>query len=72
MYTSPQLEARSLSQSGLRLKPFNNAQFFSSLKANGSTLPFKSAGKRVEFYERWVIHSSSYGYGAVLIVLIDG
>jgi len=38
----------------LRLKPFNNANFFASLKANGSTLPFKSTSKRTEFYERCV------------------
>lgn len=37
-----------------RLKPFSNADFFSSLKANGSPLPFKSATKRREFYERWL------------------
>ena len=36
----------------LRLKPFNSANFFASLKAHGSTLPFKSTGKRTEFYER--------------------
>jgi hypothetical protein len=37
-----------------RLKPFSTADFFSSLKANGSPLPFKSATKRKEFYERWL------------------
>lgn len=37
---------------GLRLKAFNNANFFSSLKTHGSTLPFKSTSKRTEFYER--------------------
>ncbi|KAG1733582.1 uncharacterized protein EDB91DRAFT_1299812 [Suillus paluster] len=37
-----------------RLKPFSSADFFSSLKANGSPLPFKSAAKRREFYERWL------------------
>lgn len=37
-----------------RLKPFSTADFFSSLKANGSPLPFKSATKRREFYERWL------------------
>lgn len=37
-----------------RLKPFSTVDFFSSLKANGSPLPFKSATKRREFYERWL------------------
>lgn len=39
---------------GLRLKPFNNANFFASLKTHGSLLPFKSSSKRTEFYERSV------------------
>lgn len=38
----------------LRLKSFNTAQFFLSLKKYGSTLPFKSQSGRVEFYERWL------------------
>ncbi|KAF5392310.1 hypothetical protein D9757_001611 [Collybiopsis confluens] len=38
----------------LRLKPFNSVNFFVSLKAHGSTLPFRSSGKRKEFYERWL------------------
>lgn len=38
----------------LRLKPFNTTHFFASLKAHGTTLPFRSSGKRVEFYERWL------------------
>ncbi|KAG2140148.1 hypothetical protein DEU56DRAFT_972326 [Suillus clintonianus] len=37
-----------------RLKPFSTVDFFSSLKANGCPLPFKSATKRREFYERWL------------------
>lgn len=37
-----------------RLKPFSTVDFFSSLKANGSPLPFKSATMRREFYERWL------------------
>ncbi|KIJ52495.1 hypothetical protein M422DRAFT_243278 [Sphaerobolus stellatus SS14] len=37
-----------------RLKPFNNAQFLASLKANGTPLPFRSSTKRKEFYERWL------------------
>lgn len=36
----------------LRLKPFNSANFFASLKAHGNTLPFRSKNKRTEFYER--------------------
>jgi len=36
----------------LRLKPFSSAKFFASLKAHGSTLPFRSTSKRTEFYER--------------------
>lgn len=36
----------------LRLKPFNSASFFTSLKTHGGTLPFRSKTKRTEFYER--------------------
>lgn len=42
------------SNHGLRLKPFNPTNFFASLKAHGSILPFKSTSKRTEFYERCV------------------
>jgi len=45
---------------GLRLKPFNNANFFVSLKAHGSVLPFKSSSKRTEFYERSVHRVSAF------------
>ncbi|KAJ4480145.1 hypothetical protein J3R30DRAFT_3701503 [Lentinula aciculospora] len=38
----------------LRLKSFNSVNFFASLKAHGSTLPFRSSSKRWEFYERWL------------------
>lgn len=38
----------------LRLKPFNSANFFASLKTHGSILPFKSSSKKTEFYERCV------------------
>ncbi len=38
----------------LRLKPFNNANFFASLKAHGAALPFRSSTKQREFYERWL------------------
>ncbi|KIM35253.1 hypothetical protein M413DRAFT_20781 [Hebeloma cylindrosporum] len=44
----------------LRLKPFNNTNFFASLKAHGSILPFKSTSKRTEFYERW-LKSPAFG-----------
>ena len=37
-----------------RLKSFNENAFFASLKANGSPLPFKSAAKRKDFYEKWL------------------
>lgn len=40
---------------GLRLKPFNPTNFFTSLKSHGSILPFKSASKKTEFYERCVV-----------------
>ncbi|KAF8969105.1 hypothetical protein BDZ97DRAFT_264108 [Flammula alnicola] len=48
------------SHRGLRLKPFNSVHFFASLKAHGSTLPFKSTSKRTEFYERW-LKSPAFG-----------
>lgn len=38
----------------LRLKPFSSAQFFTSLKAHGAPLPFRSTRNRTEFYERWL------------------
>ncbi|KAF8824821.1 hypothetical protein HHX47_DHR7000168 [Lentinula edodes] len=41
-------------KSSLRLKPFHSANFFLSLKSYGSTLPFRSSSKRLEFYERWL------------------
>lgn len=44
----------------LRLKPFSEAGFLASLKANGAPLPFKSAAKRKEFYERW-LRTRSFG-----------
>ncbi|KAF9007539.1 hypothetical protein BDQ17DRAFT_1238106 [Cyathus striatus] len=48
------------SNTPLRLKPFNNANFFASLKAHGSVLPFKSTSRRTEFYERW-LRSPAFG-----------
>ncbi|KAH0585482.1 hypothetical protein H2248_008722 [Termitomyces sp. 'cryptogamus'] len=44
--------ARTSTHSPLRLKPFNNVNFFASLRAHGSTLPFRSTSRRTEFYER--------------------
>jgi hypothetical protein len=44
-----------------RLKSFSQIDFFASLKAHGSPLPFKSAGKRIEFYERW-LKSPAFGH----------
>ena len=38
----------------LRLKPFNEGNFFASLKAHGAALPFKSSTRQREFYERWL------------------
>ncbi|KAG6898645.1 hypothetical protein C0993_005382 [Termitomyces sp. T159_Od127] len=49
---TPTEVARTSTHNTLRLKPFNNANFFASLKAHGSTLPFRSTSKRTEFYER--------------------
>ncbi|KAM5538521.1 hypothetical protein V8D89_007854 [Ganoderma adspersum] len=45
-------ESRSPLPTGTRLKPFHDAAFFSSLKAHGSVLPFKSSSKQREFYEQ--------------------
>jgi hypothetical protein len=42
------------SEKSVRLKPFNDAQFFASLKAHGAQLPFKSNNKQRQFYERWL------------------
>ncbi|OJT04817.1 hypothetical protein TRAPUB_4389 [Trametes pubescens] len=47
-------ESRSNLHDPGRLKPFNDAAFFASLKAHGSPLPFKSNAKQKEFYERWL------------------
>nr|VWO99742.1 RRM domain-containing protein [Ganoderma boninense] len=43
-------ESRSPLPNGARLKPFHDAAFFSSLKAHGSPLPFKSSSKQPQFY----------------------
>jgi len=37
-----------------RIASFNRDKFFASLKTHGSPLPFRSAGKQQEFYQRWV------------------
>ncbi|KDQ59072.1 hypothetical protein JAAARDRAFT_192624 [Jaapia argillacea MUCL 33604] len=50
---SPAESASSLT-STLRLKPFSTSDFFSSLKAHGAQLPFRSKHKQKEFYERWL------------------
>ena len=47
-------ESRSNLSIPARLKPFHDAAFFTSLKAHGSPLPFKSNAKQREFYERWL------------------
>ncbi|KAH9960935.1 hypothetical protein BC827DRAFT_1206394 [Russula dissimulans] len=39
---------------GSRLKSFNNANFFASLKTHGAVLPFRSSARQREFYERWL------------------
>ncbi|KIY44060.1 DUF1630-domain-containing protein, partial [Fistulina hepatica ATCC 64428] len=38
----------------LRIKPFNSEHFFSSLKAHGTTLPFRSTSRRKGFYQKWL------------------
>lgn len=48
------VETSTPTQTTLRLKPFSEAAFLASLKANGAPLPFKSTAKRKEFYERWL------------------
>jgi hypothetical protein len=37
-----------------RLRPFSATDCLASLKAHGAPLPFKSASKRTELYERWL------------------
>lgn len=37
-----------------RIASFNRDKFFASLKTHGSPLPFKSAAKQQEFYQRWI------------------
>lgn len=42
------------SSGSARLKSFNNANFFASLKTHGAVLPFRSSTRQREFYERWL------------------
>lgn len=37
-----------------RIASFNRDKFFASLMTYGSPLPFKSAAKQQEFYQRWI------------------
>ena len=37
-----------------RIASFNRDKFFASLNTHGSPLPFKSAAKQREFYQRWI------------------
>ena len=53
--TTPTSSSTAQKNLGLRLKPFNPANFFASLKTHGSILPFKSTRKKIEFYERCVL-----------------
>ncbi|KAK7461946.1 hypothetical protein VKT23_008378 [Stygiomarasmius scandens] len=52
--TPSELTNSSMKNGPPRLKPFNSTNFFASLKAHGTTLPFRSTSKRTEFYERWL------------------
>jgi len=53
-YLNTLIPRPSEASTGLRLKSFNNANFFASLKTHGAVLPFKSSTKQREFYERWL------------------
>ena len=47
----------------IRMKPFNSEHFLASLKAHGSTLPFRSSRQRTEFYEKFVLpHMFTHSY----------
>ncbi|KAI0303677.1 hypothetical protein B0F90DRAFT_1626145, partial [Multifurca ochricompacta] len=50
----PRPSETSEADTGLRLKAFNDVNFFASLKAHGAALPFRSSRKQREFYERWL------------------
>jgi len=53
-YLNTLIPRPSETSTGLRLKSFNNANFFASLKEHGAILPFRSSTKQREFYERWL------------------
>ncbi|ELU40474.1 FAD/FMN-containing protein [Rhizoctonia solani AG-1 IA] len=54
--------------SDVRVKPFNSKDFFASLKTHGAQLPFRSASKQKEFYERWL---KSPAFGAWISGRVD-
>ncbi|CAE6435148.1 unnamed protein product [Rhizoctonia solani] len=58
----------SVAISDIRVKPFNSKDFFASLKTHGAQLPFRSAGKQKEFYERWL---KSPAFGAWISGRVD-
>ena len=53
-YLNTLIPRPSETSTGSRLKSFNNANFFASLKTHGAVLPFGSGAKQREFYERWL------------------
>ncbi|KAI5122741.1 hypothetical protein M0805_009826 [Coniferiporia weirii] len=58
--SSPSLTNSTQRRSPQSLKAFNRDHFFASLKTHGSPLPFRSAAKQREFYDRW-LRSSAFG-----------
>ncbi|KAJ1307409.1 hypothetical protein OPQ81_001511 [Rhizoctonia solani] len=58
----------SVTLSDIRVKPFNSKDFFASLKTHGAQLPFRSAAKQKEFYERWL---KSPAFGAWISGRVD-
>ncbi|KAH7341891.1 hypothetical protein B0J17DRAFT_648460 [Rhizoctonia solani] len=58
----------SVALSDVRVKPFNSKDFFASLKTHGAQLPFRSAAKQKEFYERWL---KSPAFGAWISGRVD-
>ncbi|CAE6442284.1 unnamed protein product [Rhizoctonia solani] len=58
----------SVTLSDVRVKPFNSKDFFASLKTHGAQLPFRSAAKQKEFYERWL---KSPAFGAWISGRVD-
>lgn len=51
---SPSTPSNPRSSGSPRIASFNRDKFFASLMAYGSPLPFKSAAKQQEFYQRWI------------------